>query len=579
MKNVFKFLVISLFLITAVSLHSTIECSADQVKVDSAKAAFLANQNEWKAFELHRDDNSFNVSKLGDSITVSIDFTYDQVKLKYQREVIRIGASNGSSELMAIFDRKGYGDYHAIGRVGYKVGEVFTTEAIGFATNASVGTSDPLRLTVTLTKESDQKFQMVVLLKNLKPGSNFEKRWQQDGLKFESGSTDELHGVIQNGDSDQLAGIANRNVTRFAVTNDAAAPAPEQDFNGVEFADYILPMQPRGELATKGVWGDPQVLPRDQNNGLEDRNLKEWCYWDGMIVLDDLGRYHMYASRWGQEFSHSEGWRQHSRGTHAVSDHVLGPYEDKGLLWPDHEDGLGHNVIGLRMLDGRYATVTSETTPGKIFVSDSPDGPFEFLGKIKWDANGFSPGLAAYKNGKGNMSNVMIIPRHDGRYMIVARSTAIMISEDGILGPYKIVSDRVYKDDPRLPQTRMEDPTAWYSGGMYHMLVNHWPGRTTYHFSSLDGIKDWKYRGIAYRKDKSLFRYTDGTVNDWPMVQRPTAFVNDGHITHFNFSVIDVTKGEDRGNDRHGSKIIVIPFDGERFDRDMQALVRAEDEQ
>jgi hypothetical protein len=104
-----------------------------------------------------------------------------------------------------------------------------------------------------------------------------------------------------------------------------------------------------------------------------------------------------------------------------------------------------------------------------------------------------------------------------------------------------------------------------------------WPTKTSHHFSSLDGITNWKYRGIAFKKgvDK-VFWYPDGTVNDWQIVERPTAHVENGHVTHFVFSVIDVGKGGDRADDNHASKIVVVPFDGEAFDRDMQKLVGAE---
>jgi hypothetical protein len=36
-------------------------------------------------------------------------------------------------------------------------------------------------------------------------------------------------------------------------------------------------------------------------------------------------------------------------------------------------------------------------------------------------------------------------------------------------------------------------------------------------------------------------------------------------------AVIDVEKEQDKGNDSHGSKVIVIPFDGAALDRDMEA--------
>jgi hypothetical protein len=348
-----------------------------------------------------------------------------------------------------------------------------------------------------------------------------------------------------------------------------------------QLVDYFLPMEPQGPLVSEGIWGDPNVLPRDINNGLEDPKVENWCYWDGSIVKSDDGRYHIYASRWPQTMSHSEGWHLGSKGMHASSDKIMGPYTDHGLVYPQWMDGLGHNVSGLRMHDGRYAVVTSEVTTGEVFVAESPDGPFELLGQIQVDNNGFEPGLARY-NKNGRMSNVRILLRPDGRYMLIGRSTAVMLSENGILGPYKIMNDRIYKPYPDLPQTKNEDPTIWHSGGMYHIVYNHWPSKTSHHFSSLDGITDWTYRGIAFKKEETkIFKYTDGTINDWQYIERPAARVDEetGHVTHFIFSVIDVGKGKDRASDNHASKIVVVPFDGEAFDRDMQQVVGRENGQ
>ncbi|MGA9637561.1 glycoside hydrolase family protein [Flavobacterium sp.] len=344
--------------------------------------------------------------------------------------------------------------------------------------------------------------------------------------------------------------------------------------------DFFLPMSPQGKLVSEGIWGVPNVLPRDIKNGLEDSTMKKSCYWDGKIVRSDDGKYHMYASRWDQSFSHSDGWHLGSKGVHAVSDNIMGPYIDKGLLWPQWKEGMGHNVIGLRMHDGRYATITSEITDGEVFVSKNPEGPFELLGKIEVDPNGFDKGLARYQNktkpSYGQMSNVGILLRPDGRYMLVGRSTAPMISDNGILGPYKIMGDRVYKNYPELPQDKNEDPTLWYSGGLYHIVYNNWPSKTSHHFTSDDGLHNWTYRGIAFNKEAMVFKYTDGTVNNWEYIERPTAYVENGHVTHFMFSVIDVGKGQDKSNDNHGSKIIVVPFDGNAFDEHMQKIIKAE---
>lgn len=346
--------------------------------------------------------------------------------------------------------------------------------------------------------------------------------------------------------------------------------------------DFFLPMPTQSPLASEGIWGAENVLPRDTTNGLEDPTLKEWCYWDGSIVRSDDGRYHIYASRWPQSVAHSVGWKANSSAMHAVSDNIMGPYKDLGLIWPEWRveaeeasfNGIGHNVSGFRMHDGRYGVVSSEVTPGVIFASDSPDGPFEYLGEIKYEANGFELGLARYGKAPYHMSNVRVLPRPDGRYMIVGRSTATLISENGVLGPYKIMSGRVYAKYPELPQEKNEDPTVWYSGGMYHIVYNHWPSKTSHHFTSKDGIEDWVYRGIAFKKDEiDIFRYSDGTINKWEYIERPCAYVGeDGHVSHFIFSVIDTGKGGDRADDNHGSKIVVVPFDGKAFDKYMNSL-------
>jgi len=36
----------------------------------------------------------------------------------------------------------------------------------------------------------------------------------------------------------------------------------------------------------------------------------------------------------------------------------------------------------------------------------------------------------------------------------------------------------------------LEDPVIWYSGGLYHIVVNSWMDRKAYHLISVDGIKD-----------------------------------------------------------------------------------------
>ena len=303
--------------------------------------------------------------------------------------------------------------------------------------------------------------------------------------------------------------------------------------------------------------------PRDAKNGLEDSTVKKWYYWDGQIIKAPDGKYHMFASRWDQAKGH-RGWGG-STAVHAVSDKVTGPYIDRGLCWPDDQGGKGHNVTALVLPDGRYAVVISETRPGTVYVSKSLDGPWKQLGLIQVASNEFSR--------LGRMSNTSIMVRPDGDFEIVPRSGAILISKNGILGPYTVQGPSIYSKLPGLPQhdlRNLEDPVVWYSGGRYQIVVNNWSDRKAYHLTSEDGIHDWKYRGLAYDPTKDFVRYTDGTVNHWHKLERPGVLVENGHVTAVTLAVLDVPKEQQRGNDAHGSKIIVIPFDGAALDRDLQ---------
>jgi hypothetical protein len=325
--------------------------------------------------------------------------------------------------------------------------------------------------------------------------------------------------------------------------------------------DYFQPMPIQGGLS-KNAWGAATVGPRDQTNGLEDPGISNWCYWDGQIIKASDGKWHLFASRWDQSKGH-RGWPT-SSAIHAVSDDVLGPYRDQGLCWPNDQHGKGHNVTALVMPDGRYAITISETRPGEVFASNSPDGPWESLGRI-----------TVADQPKWHASNVTPMLRPDGTYMVVQRSGQIMTSKQ-ITGPYEVRGPSIYPLVKGLSLVNLEDPVVWYSGGLYHIVVNSWSARKAYHLTSADGLTGWVLRGLAYDPTTDFLRYTDGTVNHWNKIERPAVLIQNGHVTHFTFAVLDVPKDDDKGNDGHGSKVIVVPFDGAAMDRDLAETVGRE---
>jgi hypothetical protein len=343
-----------------------------------------------------------------------------------------------------------------------------------------------------------------------------------------------------------------RLMASLALCCAVALPLPA---SAKDLIDYFRPI-PITDKLTSDTWGLPGVLPRDVKNGLEDTS-NTWCYWDGKIIKGKDGRYHLFASRWPEKNGHYD-WGN-SVAIHAVSETVTGPYVDKGLLFTEH-GGKGHNVTADVLPDGRYVVLLSETRPGDVYISSSLDGPWEFHGTISVDPNGFKA---------DRPSNWSLVVRPDGGFMIVTRHGLVMISTSGILGPYKVQGPSVYPTIAGLDNKTAEDPVVWYSGGHYHIVVNWWNDRKAYHLMSKDGIRDWKLIGLAYDPRKDFIRYTDGTVNRWTKLERPGVVMENGHVTHFTFAVIDSEKDDDKGGDKHGSKVIVVPFDGVAFDADM----------
>ncbi|NLD49652.1 MAG: carbohydrate-binding protein, partial [Clostridiaceae bacterium] len=291
-------------------------------------------------------------------------------------------------------------------------------------------------------------------------------------------------------------------------------------FSGIvhaaEFMDYFT-ATPIIEPLSSSCWGASEVGPRDQSNGLEDKTMTKYCYWDGGIIKGPDGKYHMFASRWDQSAGHN-GWFG-SVAVHATSSNLYGPYTDQGICWPNNQGGKGHNVFPFQLKDGRYAIIVSDTRPGDVFVSDSLDGPWSYMGKLSFTG----PYASSFST-----ANICVMLRPDGRYEAIQRNGVIGIS-DNVLGPYNVSTPAVWPQVSGLPKDWMEDPVIWYSGGLYHIVVNKWDTRKAYHLTSVDGINNWKVdSGYAYDPTANFIRYENGTVNHWNKLERPNVYMEDG---------------------------------------------------
>ena len=337
-----------------------------------------------------------------------------------------------------------------------------------------------------------------------------------------------------------------------------------------QFMDGFLPMpivDPNG--LTTDCWGAAEVGARDQQNGLEDSDLSDYSYWDGSIIKDEeTGKYYMFASRWNQAGGHwgqdgIDGW-QGSQAIYAVSDSLYGPYVDQGPIWPDHYEGAGHNVFAFRLSESdplvqegyKYAIVVSDVgkygneVNGTFHIAKSLDGEWEHVGKMPVDTNNFS------------LSNISILVRPDGRYEAINRNGDIATA-DSLTGEWTVESTRLWWNVTGMPSENVEDPVIWYSDGLYHCIANKWDAKQAYYLTSKDGLTNWTLQpGTAYTPTQQFLEYEDGTENNWTKLERPNVYIEDGTLKAVTFAVIDVEKEQDFGNDSHGSKIIVVPFDG-----------------
>ncbi len=342
------------------------------------------------------------------------------------------------------------------------------------------------------------------------------------------------------------------------------------------------------------------VVPRDTCNGIESpTNPPGYYYWDGTVIHAPDGTYHLFADRWAGSQGFNPGW-EGSDPIHAVGGtSALGPYTDKGFAYSNGSFGSdphhGHNSEVVTLLNGTYALIVSEVVPFTIFTASSLDGP--------WTPCSGSPGsgLSVPSGFGGNTnyaSNVSLVVRPDGNFEITQRHGLIALSTNGICGPYKaqqptntypsneaipsqysasIYPNRQKHTDPMGPSTvestysLAEDPVIWFSDGQYHVLYDYPDDRVGYHLTSSDGIHNWTDRGLAYdpRYAQQIFSYTDGTIDHWYKMERPNVVVENGLITHVTFAVSDVDKNNQiSAGTNHGSKVIVVPFDGVTFDKD-----------
>ncbi|MCM2369833.1 hypothetical protein [Aporhodopirellula aestuarii] len=324
---------------------------------------------------------------------------------------------------------------------------------------------------------------------------------------------------------------------------------------GASFSDLILPMPIRTELRSD-LWGADEVLPRDPNNGIED---PQWSYWGGRPVKDDDGKYHMLVVRWPENALRGHWEWVNSTVVHTVAEEPTGPYRPTGEIAYPYQNGQGHNADVIRLNDGTYLLYSLINWKPTLLSSKSMRGPWKVLGEMSVEYDAEALGDNREYQVQRNLSGVQL---DDGSMMFVSKFGRMIHSTDGLLGPYKVLTDVVQNNETipeRYRHSNYEDPVMWRDDVQFHQIINAFLDYRAIYLRSPDGIH-WKCdTGLAYTPDCTI--YEDGTWTRWHKLERPHVLQDEyGRATHLSLAVIDTVKRQDYANDKHSSKNLIIPL-------------------
>jgi len=320
--------------------------------------------------------------------------------------------------------------------------------------------------------------------------------------------------------------------------------------HGASFSDLILPMPIHKELRSD-LWGAPNVLPRDPDNGIEH---PDWSYWGGRPMKDKDGKYHMLVVRWPEKARKGHWEWVNSTVVHSVSDTPTGPYIPTGPVAYDYHGGHGHNADVTVLNDGRFLLYSLIDWKPTLMTSDSMRGPWKVEGEMVVEYNEGEVKEGHEYRLQRNLSGLQL---DDGNMLFVTKAGNMMRSESGLLGPYKVLTADVNANKTipeRFRNSNYEDPVMWRDEVQFHMLINAFLDYRAIYLRSQDGIH-WKCdTGLAYTPDST--RYVDGTRTRWHKLERPHVLQDEyGRATHLSLAAIPLrhVRGETGPAPKRGS--------------------------
>lgn len=265
--------------------------------------------------------------------------------------------------------------------------------------------------------------------------------------------------------------------------------------------------------------------------------------WDGSMIRDDAGKYHLFYSRWSAELPMS-AWASHSAIAHAVGDTPIGPFRFKDVALPprgkEYWDGMvTHNPSVTRFRDGKYYLYymgnTGDGVVGKslnwthrnnqrigVAVADHPDGPWRRFDKPVLDISE-DPGAPDALM----VSNPTVTQRPDGGFLMMYKGVAkqkpmpsggpvtfLIARGDSPTGPFtKDLKPMFSKKDWGVAA---EDPFIWTGKDRYWGIVR------------IDGHPLVTKEGVAFKPTNSSFVLVESmNGSDWKPAKHPLVTTKD----------------------------------------------------
>lgn len=314
-----------------------------------------------------------------------------------------------------------------------------------------------------------------------------------------------------------------------------------------------------------------------------DPNYYIWC---GSMVRDDMGRCHLFYSRWPRKLGHY-AWVTHSEVAHAVAESPLGPYRHVDVALPARGaqfwDGLCTHNPTVHNFGGKYYIYyMGDTGDGKamktlnwthrnnqrigVAVADSPNGPWKRFDKPVID-------ISPDKNAPDALmvSNPAVTRRPDGSFLMIYKCAATknpapqggpvvhcIATAKNPEGPFEKTGRLAFTvPGDNFPA---EDPYIWWQAdrSRYYAVVKDMRGAFTKAgkslalFTSEDGL-DWRPAAHPLVSTTQI-PWTGGRIQKVNSLERPQLWFDDDGRPAALFAASDEDK------QREHSFNVVIPL-------------------